>query len=304
MRYVSAGAFRTALERRLLTQAQQTGVPLMRLRKLVAFDRLIARLVTATPDRWILKGAVALHFRAGPRFRGTMDLDLGRHDDEQAATADLLLAQTVDLGDYFRFAIQRTSRLDALLEGAAVRYRVTAEVDGRPFEFATVDVGFGNPPPFEPDVLRGPDLLSFADIPPAQVPTLALEPHVAEKIHAYTRGYVGGRASTRVKVLRATIIFVKLAPLFSGEDWAAPRASFDVSRFRFFDGPIPSVIANLHRAFAMAFRCSPGPFLKRFPLTARAADGSRPARLFDAKLRAGILARMTAGITVESDSIA
>ena len=96
--------------------------------------RLIARLMAAAPDRWVLKGAVALHFRTGPQFRSTMDLDLGRYDDEQAATADLLLAQTVDLGDYFRFAIQRTSRLDALVEGAAVRYHVTAELDRRPFE--------------------------------------------------------------------------------------------------------------------------------------------------------------------------
>ncbi len=82
MRYASAGAFRTALEQRLLTQAKQAGVPLMRLRKLVAFDRLIARLMAAAPDRWVLKGAVALHFRAGPQFRSTMDLDLGRYDDE------------------------------------------------------------------------------------------------------------------------------------------------------------------------------------------------------------------------------
>lgn len=87
MRYASAGAFRTALERRLLTLAQQIGVPLVRLRKLVAFDRLLARLMAVAPDRWVLKGAVALHFRVGLRFRSTMDLDLGRHDDEQAANA-------------------------------------------------------------------------------------------------------------------------------------------------------------------------------------------------------------------------
>jgi hypothetical protein len=85
MRYARAGAFRTALERRLLTQAEQTGVPLVRLRKLVTFDRLIARLIAVAPDRWILKGAVALHFRVGPHFRSTMDLDLGRHDDEERA---------------------------------------------------------------------------------------------------------------------------------------------------------------------------------------------------------------------------
>ena len=51
MRYASAGAFRTALERRLLTLAEQTGVPLVRLRKLVAFERLLARLMALAPER-------------------------------------------------------------------------------------------------------------------------------------------------------------------------------------------------------------------------------------------------------------
>lgn len=55
MRYATAGAFRAALEQRLLTLAQQTGVPLVRLRKLVVFDRLMARLMAVAPNRWILK---------------------------------------------------------------------------------------------------------------------------------------------------------------------------------------------------------------------------------------------------------
>lgn len=236
MRYASAGAFRTALEQRLLTRAKQTGVPLMRLRKLVAFDHLIARLMAAAPDRWVLKGAVALHFRAGPQFRSTMDLDLGRYDDEQAATDDLLLAQTLDLGDYFGFAIQRTSRLDALLEGAAVRYHVTAELDGRPFEFVTVDVGFGAPPPLAPDVLRGPDLLGFAGIPPAEVPTLPLETHVGEKVHAYTRSYAGGRASTRVKDLIDLVLIPAQFAFEAGRLRSALDATFAARAVQ----PLPS----------------------------------------------------------------
>ena len=62
MRYTTAGAFRGALEQRLATLAQQTAVPLVRLRKLVVFDRLMARLSTVAPSGWILKGAVALNF--------------------------------------------------------------------------------------------------------------------------------------------------------------------------------------------------------------------------------------------------
>lgn len=76
MKYATAGAFRAALEQRLITLANQTGVPLVRLRKLVVFDRLMARLSVVASSGWVLKGAVALNFRAGSRFRTTKDLDL------------------------------------------------------------------------------------------------------------------------------------------------------------------------------------------------------------------------------------
>ncbi len=140
MRYATAAAFRTALEQRLLTEARQQDVPLVRLRKLVAFERLLARLMVAAPDRWVLKGAVALHFRLGARFRTTKDLDLGRWDHERVATDDLLATERVALGDYFRFAVERTAKLDELLEGAAVRYHVTSYLAGRRFEELTLDI--------------------------------------------------------------------------------------------------------------------------------------------------------------------
>ena len=38
-------------------------MPLVRLRKLVAFDRFLARLALAQPDAWILKGGLALQLR-------------------------------------------------------------------------------------------------------------------------------------------------------------------------------------------------------------------------------------------------
>jgi hypothetical protein len=212
VRYATVGAFRTALEQRLSRLAQQTDVPLVRLRKLVVFDRLMARLMAVAPNRWVLKGAVAIHCRVGPQFRTTKDMDIGRQDSEEAATADFLTVQSVNLGDHFTFTIERTGRLDPALEGAAVRYHVTAQLAGRPFEDVTVDVGFGEPPFGEPELVRGPDLLSFAEIAPAEVPALPLEQHVAEKVHAYTRSYAGGNPSTRVKDL---IDLVVISSFFS-----------------------------------------------------------------------------------------
>jgi hypothetical protein len=78
LRYATAKAFRTALEQRLKTESQHSGIPLPRLRKLVVFDRLLARLLIVAPDRWLLKGALALDYRLGARFRTTKDLDLSR----------------------------------------------------------------------------------------------------------------------------------------------------------------------------------------------------------------------------------
>ena len=212
MKYTTASAFRRALEQRLATLANQANVPLVRLRKLIVFDRLMARLRIVAPSGWFLKGAVALNFRVGSRFRTTKDLDLCRYDSEEAATADFLAAQSVDLGDYFTFIIERTGKLDPDTENATVRYHVTAQLAGRRFDDITVDVGFGDPIVSEPEIVCGPDLLSFADIPPVEVPTLSLEQHVAEKVHAYTRRYVGGMMSSRVKDL---IDLVMISSLFA-----------------------------------------------------------------------------------------
>src|ERR1019366_9645686 len=107
MRYESAHAFRDALEQRLRNQAQSTGAAVMRLRKRVAFERYLARLATASPERWILKGAFALDLRLGLGTRTTKDIDLARTDDEQAATADLMAAAGLDLGDFFSYRVSR-----------------------------------------------------------------------------------------------------------------------------------------------------------------------------------------------------
>jgi ABC-type uncharacterized transport system substrate-binding protein len=49
--YTSAAAFRQALEAHLRHYAQQHGLSLIRLRKAVTFERLLARLLVVAPDR-------------------------------------------------------------------------------------------------------------------------------------------------------------------------------------------------------------------------------------------------------------
>jgi hypothetical protein len=218
VKYQSAHAFRTALERRLLTHSQTTGLDLARLRKLVVFERMLARLLEVAPDHWILKGGLALDFRLGDRARATVDMDLGRHDDEANASIDLVAAQRRDLDDYFAFDIVRTPILDDADVAGTVRYRVRASLAGRRFEEFVVDVGFAMPPPWKPDEIRGPDLLTFADIAPLRIPTIPLPQHLAEKVQAYTRRYGPlQRPSTRVKDLVDLVIMSTTSEFIAGE---------------------------------------------------------------------------------------
>jgi len=227
MKYSTAGAFRAALEQRLQTVAKEKQVPLIRLRKLVVFDRLMARLMVVAPSRWILKGAVALNYRTGAQFRTTKDLDIGRQDSEEAATEDFLAVQSLDLGDYFTFAIERTRELNPNEEDAAIRYHVTAMIAGRPFDDVTVDVGFGDPINEDPDMLLGPDLLGFADIKPSEVPALPLEQHTAEKVHAYTRKYGEEKQSSRVKDLIDLVMISSAFGLKAGRLRQVLRITFN-----------------------------------------------------------------------------
>ena len=201
MRYATPSAFRQALDDRLKAEAVTSGLGLARLRKRVAFELFLRRLVAVAPDRWILKSALALDFRFQATSRPTRDMDLGRADDEDAAIEDFTAAQELALDDFFSFAIRRTDDLDDADDFRAIRFHVTAGIAGRIFDQFVVDVGFVDSIT-TPDTIQTSDLLSFADIEPVRVPTLPLPQHVAEKAHAYTRTYgETARPSTRPKDL-------------------------------------------------------------------------------------------------------
>ena len=131
MKYTNAAAFRQALEQRLKNEAAATGLGLARLRKRVAFELFLRRLLAVAPDRWVLKGALALDFRLATTTRSTKDIDLGRDDDEAAAIRDITAAQQLAMDDFFTFAATRTDELDDTDEFSAVRFHVTAQLAGR-----------------------------------------------------------------------------------------------------------------------------------------------------------------------------
>ncbi len=202
MRYATPAAFRAALDQRLKTEAERTGLAVGRLRKRVAFELFLRRLVAVAPGRWVLKGAFALDLRLDVATRTTKDIDLGRDDSADAAIEDITAAQELDLGDFFSFFATRTDAFDDTDDFAAIRFHVRAELAGRTFEQFIVDIGLSDPVTGTPDTIRTSDLLSFAEIEPVELPAVPLAQHVAEKVHAYTRRYgENQQASTRPKDL-------------------------------------------------------------------------------------------------------
>ncbi len=217
MKYTSSAAFRQALEQRLKNEAASTGLGLARLRKRVAFELFLRRLLAVAPDRWVLKGALALDFRLATTTRFTKDIDLGRDDDEATAILDITAAQQLALDDFFTFAAARADELDDTDEFSAVRFHVTSQLAGRTFEQFLVDIGFSDTISWTPDTIHTSDLLSFAGIEPLALPAIPLPQHLAEKVHAYTRRYgATAQPSTRPKDLVNILLIENSTPIDAG----------------------------------------------------------------------------------------
>ncbi len=197
MKYESGSAFRRALEKRLLDISQQSGIALNYLRKMVAFDRFLARLFKSKPDHWILKGGLALQLRLGNRARTTKDMDVLAFTPGQDTTETLREAARLDLGDWFLFEIaEPVSRPVGRFGG--IRHGVQSLLDSRTFEQFHIDIGVGDPVVESVEYLDTPPLLEFAGISSTQVPCYPISQQIAEKLHAYTRPHLSGESS-RVK---------------------------------------------------------------------------------------------------------
>lgn len=231
MKYKSAAAFRTALEARLRDRSLKTGASLSRLRKMVAFDRLLARLGAEDPKGWIIKGGLALQLRLGDVARTTKDVDATTMQSltREEATARLRNTAAIDLGDWFEFEIAEPNAAATGAPEGGLSYPVRCLVDGRDFEIFHLDLGQGDPVTDQPEILTGPALLEFAEIAPAKVLCYPLTTQLAEKVHAYTRPYARGESS-RIRDLVDIVLIASKRSLDSVKLSDALRATFDVRR--------------------------------------------------------------------------
>jgi len=221
VKYADGAAFRRALEKRLREESLNTGVSLVRLRKTVAFDRLLARLLAGPPDTWVLKGGLALQLRLQDRSRTTKDVDLHTRERAETALDQLVTCAMIDLADYFRFAVTRPARISVPL-----RCSVDAELGGRLFESFHVDLGCDEAR--IGDVARIPvtSLLEFAGLPPVEFPCIPLGQHLAEKVHALVRPR-SGRDNSRVKDLVDIVLIAETSSVDSSELAAALVCTFE-----------------------------------------------------------------------------
>ena len=232
--FSSPAAFRQALERRLKTAAEERNVPLNTLRLKFVIERLLARLFARPNPPWLLKGGYAMELRYRPHARTTKDIDLSVAADEHTADLksrlerirdELQAAADADLGDHltFRIATPRTELLGAPQGGA--RFPVEALMAGRVFGSFHIDVGIGDALHGVPELLRGEDLLAFADIAPAQVLAIPKAQQFAEKIHAYTYPWTE-RQNTRTRDLVDLLLLLERQPPNSEDVRASIAATF------------------------------------------------------------------------------
>lgn len=248
MKYATDHAFRTALEAHI-NQRQSDSAGVSRLRKRIVFERFLARLVAHAPGEWVLKGGFALELRLGNVARSTKDADFEWRLDEEDATERLLDAAALDLGGRFAFALERADE-ETDLPGGGQRWRVAVTLAGRSFEHTVIDVAFAAAPVQAPDQITTSNLLEFADIGTVEVPTLAIEQHLAEKLHAYTRTYAGGRPSTRVKDLVDVGVIASTSVIGAAKLAKAIAVIFE----RRAEHPVPTALPNPPPEWATPWR--------------------------------------------------
>jgi len=192
--YTTAGAFRRAVEERLKNLSQAKQVDVNRLRRQVAFDRLLARLFQNDATPWALKGGYALELRF-KAARSTIDIDLTLQrvvataeagDAVRAIREMLQAAADASLDDWFQYTIgPPVMDLTAAPYGGA-RYSVETRMDGRVFAKFHLDAGIGDVVIQPLEIVECPDWLGFAGIKQPHVRMISREQQYAEKIHAYT----------------------------------------------------------------------------------------------------------------------
>ena len=211
--YNSPQAFLMAINDRLRAISKNEKVAITRLRRHLAFDRLLTRFFNMKKCPWILKGGYAMELRM-QIARTTKDIDLAMYehitkDSERQSSAihDLLVsAASLDLNDFFIFEIAQASvQLIGPPEGG-MRFPVNSILNGKTFARFHIDIGVGDAQIKPLEKLKSRNWLEFAGIQTIPFLTISKEQQFAEKFHAYT---MSGQNNSRVKDLVDMILLIQ-----------------------------------------------------------------------------------------------
>ena len=223
MKYASAAALDRAITDILVRQVGGDARRYQQLRREVAFERVLARLVAEDHEMWLLKGGVALDYRLR-EARSTLDLDLSSNVDITAFQEKLVRATAIDLGDFFDVQLSgEPSR--PVDEVETYRFGLDVQLNNRTFMKVSIDVGFADPWLGDADILETSEVLAFAGVAPVTVKAISVEQHIAEKVHAYTRSY-GSRQNSRVKDLVDLVLLSGYRPIAMAELGSVLEAVF------------------------------------------------------------------------------
>ncbi|MDE3269975.1 MAG: nucleotidyl transferase AbiEii/AbiGii toxin family protein [Pseudomonadota bacterium] len=217
MKYKTPYDLRQAIAHHLRMLSKGQGISVERLRRHLAFERLLARLFKEPKPAWVLKGGYAMELRT-QNARVTKDVDLTIPEGSNIPTEQskisvalydsLTNALAEDLGDFFSFSVREKSVELVGPPNGGVRFHVSAILDGRIFAEFHVDIGTGDVRiwPFEKLACR--NLLAFAGVDCPAFPSIPAEQQFAEKLHAHTFQQ-DGKSSSRVKDLTDMVLLIQ-----------------------------------------------------------------------------------------------
>ncbi len=253
--YRTHEAFRDALPAHLERRSKQLDVPVELLRRRLVFQRFLARLLRAAPDRWVLSGGAALDWRLSrshtARTRTTVDLDFLYRATVDQASADLAAAAATDLDDHFTFTANLSPRT-AEEAARAFRFHLTASIGPRPYLMFVVDIGIVDPLEWPPEQMVIADPLDERG-GGLTVPTLPLAHQIAEKVHAITRLTREGKPRTRVVQDVADLVLIATTErLAAAELRAALVAVFRAYNTHSLPAAMPSTPTEWARDYRVA----------------------------------------------------
>jgi len=233
--YATPAAFRQAVESRINARVN-TNAELQRLRRLIAFDRLLARLFVDQSSPWIVKGGYSFEVRYGMSARTTKDIDLSLPELSLETTPakgtiqklweDIQDAAARDVSDHFVIHIGAPRQEFDAPPGGGARFPVEVLLDRRIFAKFHLDVGVGDVVLGSPEWAKGEEFFAFAGISPARFRILPIAQQFAEKVHSYTLPRTG-RINSRVKDLVDLVLILDKDAPASESIRPAIQATFD-----------------------------------------------------------------------------